>query len=707
MHTKKLPIRTVWVCIAAAIITLICGLFFFYSIRMHCNIREKETQAVRQNASNVKLLLDNTWDSLLNSSFSVAKSAIAKDLTNAADIDALRTRSAYRLFMDIRNMIAFNPMLDDVTIYYPSSGYIIGKLGVKRLHPYWALSYGADPQVSYDEWHRALYQSDESGYFSLGSGENLHLFYRLILGNQEQRILIVQINRQTLCEHLQWVCGSNENCFAAVTGTSGNVYASTNDSADFIDTSVFQILPENSRYLYTTLSANIPELSYLIAVQKSEAYQLSSSSIILSLLLLVAATLSSVLLASWLIQRNITPIEKLAAKFKSDNNLQRNELDIIDSAISSLLSEQDTLNALSRKQQIIISRSFMTELLRKKPQGQKTPEDIAATYGLSFENAFYCVLARTRAADNHVQDIFSMLFSYDNDSVPVYWAPFDNVDVFLLNYDADTSDAPQLWHRQLQSLPGDAHIAVSASVDTSFLIMDCWASCAKQLGCQELLPEEYTAGHKHSGTDPSNRILDQFQQCLSSRSFDAAQQLADALFIQYINNADPFYFSYRNYHLIDILLPYSPAQMETEFTRLTMLHSREQWTDCLCRILTCCMEGAQPQALLPEDDVAGKINSIITEQYDNPLLDIRMISSEIGLSQSYLSRLFKQKYGISVARYINCFRIERAKELLLSSKDSVKVISMKVGFAGDVQFIRAFKRLEDITPSAFRATHNR
>ena len=84
-----------------------------------------------------------------------------------------------------------------------------------------------------------------------------------------------------------------------------------------------------------------------------------------------------------------------------------------------------------------------------------------------------------------------------------------------------------------------------------------------------------------------------------------------------------------------------------------------------------------------------------------------MISSEIGLSQSYLSRLFKQKYGISVARYINCFRIERAKELLLSSKDSVKVISMKVGFAGDVQFIRAFKRLEDITPSAFRATHNR
>ena len=83
-----------------------------------------------------------------------------------------------------------------------------------------------------------------------------------------------------------------------------------------------------------------------------------------------------------------------------------------------------------------------------------------------------------------------------------------------------------------------------------------------------------------------------------------------------------------------------------------------------------------------------------------------MLASQVNLSQSYISRLFKLKYNISVAQYINSVRIKKAKELILLGNDSIKAISIKVGFSGDSQFIRAYKRIEGVTPGNFRSANS-
>ena len=79
-----------------------------------------------------------------------------------------------------------------------------------------------------------------------------------------------------------------------------------------------------------------------------------------------------------------------------------------------------------------------------------------------------------------------------------------------------------------------------------------------------------------------------------------------------------------------------------------------------------------------------------------------MISEEIGISQSYVSRMFKKKYGIGIAQYINQVRIFHAKKLIQEGSLNIKTISIQVGFSSDVQFIRVFKKMEGITPGAYR-----
>ena len=54
--------------------------------------------------------------------------------------------------------------------------------------------------------------------------------------------------------------------------------------------------------------------------------------------------------------------------------------------------------------------------------------------------------------------------------------------------------------------------------------------------------------------------------------------------------------------------------------------------------------------------------------------------------------------------YINHIRVEKAKELLNSTKDTLDVISKKVGFTNVVTFMRVFKKHTGITPGKFRGT---
>ena len=74
----------------------------------------------------------------------------------------------------------------------------------------------------------------------------------------------------------------------------------------------------------------------------------------------------------------------------------------------------------------------------------------------------------------------------------------------------------------------------------------------------------------------------------------------------------------------------------------------------------------------------------------------------LHISHSYLCKIFKNQTGMTVKAYLTTLRIEEALRLLKSSNLSVKEISFRVGFADEVNFMKAFKKHRGITPSEYR-----
>ena len=82
-------------------------------------------------------------------------------------------------------------------------------------------------------------------------------------------------------------------------------------------------------------------------------------------------------------------------------------------------------------------------------------------------------------------------------------------------------------------------------------------------------------------------------------------------------------------------------------------------------------------------------------------LDLSSLAEESGLSEDYLSHLFKKNMGINLSKYIRTQRLQASKEML-KDKYSVSEIAYYLGFCSESYYIACFKREYGKTPKEFR-----
>lgn len=78
------------------------------------------------------------------------------------------------------------------------------------------------------------------------------------------------------------------------------------------------------------------------------------------------------------------------------------------------------------------------------------------------------------------------------------------------------------------------------------------------------------------------------------------------------------------------------------------------------------------------------------------------IADAVGLSESYLSRIFYKETGVHISEYINRFRVKRAENLLKYSEASLSEISDYVCFYSQSHFGSVFKKYNNMTPKQYR-----
>ena len=99
---------------------------------------------------------------------------------------------------------------------------------------------------------------------------------------------------------------------------------------------------------------------------------------------------------------------------------------------------------------------------------------------------------------------------------------------------------------------------------------------------------------------------------------------------------------------------------------------------------------------------AERIKRIVDERLYDAQLSSKSIADSLGLSDTYVSKLFKASENISIANYINEARMAHAKRLLLETDLTIKEIAERIGISNGQYFYVLFRKYFGASPAQFR-----
>jgi AraC-like DNA-binding protein len=103
----------------------------------------------------------------------------------------------------------------------------------------------------------------------------------------------------------------------------------------------------------------------------------------------------------------------------------------------------------------------------------------------------------------------------------------------------------------------------------------------------------------------------------------------------------------------------------------------------------------------PTSTLVKRVLAYFHQNYQAPL-SRQDVASMMGVSEDYLSRIFRKEMGISPLECLNRHRIQKAKELLAHSQESITAIASQVGFDDSAYFSRVFRQYTGRSPKAYR-----
>jgi len=139
--------------------------------------------------------------------------------------------------------------------------------------------------------------------------------------------------------------------------------------------------------------------------------------------------------------------------------------------------------------------------------------------------------------------------------------------------------------------------------------------------------------------------------------------------------------------------------------QLTDADSYEKYTECLAEIV---VETAhETRKRKRKNLLAEQVKAYVDQNYKDANLSVSAIGDVFGMQAAYLSRIFREEYGVLILNYISGLRIEYAQKMLTETGLSVNEIAEAAGFlSGDV-FIKTFKKIIGVTPGKYRAANTR
>lgn len=570
MKTAKLKDR--WLAAFLTVIVVMSTVFFASFILTLQAIEKDADRNHEKSAVFMKKMLDESWQRVFDYSWQIINAPSAKRMEREDLTELLPL--AYEFSRDFQNYIQSNKIVEDIYLYYPENGIVIGNRGVYNKHVYWVTLYGINKRISEKSWNAELLENRARGYFTIQAGTQLELYYRMASFKDEGRILIAKINTEELETTLRWICDDNASSFLAMSDEDGKIYAYAGSYERFADAETNTVSSKlEDAYLITEKSSDITKLVYLTVTEKSQAYRLMTVIMRISLILLITAITVSVLIAVAFTSRSVKPVEKIVEKLRTDGAPEGNEISFIEQQIDTLLTEsRQSVEQLEKQREMMVRRTFLSEALKMGSVVQRDIEVIAGFYGQEFDNERYVIIVRERAGEDYSDKILRYLSEFEETPAILCWTQQQDLDVFFLNYDLVARNgqddlADFLSDLKERSSPA-SRIVCSQSVEYLEQIRNCYLECLQQLGRVEstLLPGKAELRSQEQGFQ-----LGAFQSYIYDEDYLSARAMVPQLCrLLFEDTPDQTNYIGRKYYLLTWLkIKNDPSRMKCSSDFLT------------------------------------------------------------------------------------------------------------------------------------------
>ena len=684
------------------IFPLLAGCMLIFVLLFAVNIRAvnmMEQEKIRE----TETIIDTARQGIDHYLFTIQSSASELLLNNqnmvlqsAEDISAFSTPEAYRYSELMKNIKIANSMIEDIYLYYPVWDYIVGTEGCYNSRNYFLLNSGLSSK-GYAEWKSHILESDNINCFfsPLGKNEEKLYFRQQIPASRErdpQSILIIGVNDTEFMRLLDMALPNDDG------------------------TSIFVLTEEEQLYL-SRMKESAPsnsELQDLLTRNPNESEKVDEDGY-------VGWEMPSAHHAFYYVV--LSNKEVLVAHIKSIQHLLIMGIILctgIGLAISLFLglkqhkSIEKTINSLNDKVLWSIKESALGDVLNQRQSDPEALRNLFQTAGILFDYIYYSFILADVSfqRDKHqskenLQEVGQSLeraYSFV-DVVPTL---IGDTAVFLLNYESTDSDLlcrieeliRQQWEKEdIRMRQSEVFMSESQMVS---IYEQTLLFFHKELG----LPGETIPQEKEEVL-----IFDRWKKALMLREYAEAKAMVPEVLASYVLSADDAYVrTSRQYAVINTVIQsaqgedtrYHGNHMPEWMNALKGCDSVKELSACLKEILSEFEDLGSQYTMRQKERLSYKIKKIIEENYNQHFLGLCYISEQVGVSTSYVSKVFKEEYGIGVVEYMNELRIEAAKKLMEKEGITIKEVAEQVGFTSDIHFIRIFKKYENITPGVYK-----
>jgi len=89
------------------------------------------------------------------------------------------------------------------------------------------------------------------------------------------------------------------------------------------------------------------------------------------------------------------------------------------------------------------------------------------------------------------------------------------------------------------------------------------------------------------------------------------------------------------------------------------------------------------------------------------ITSIKSMAKELGYCEGYLSRIFKEKMGMTIQSYITMKKMEKAVEMIEQNHFTITEIALHLNYESVQSFSKSFKRTLGLSPAEYRKEFNK